>query len=388
MTNKNIVKLLTASSFSDLANWIYKITILTYVIEKYNSAFSSSLLSLMMVMPSVLFGYLAGQLADSKNKKFIMVFSDISRILLIGILYLFDFNSYIVVLLVSSVAVFSDVCEDSILPELAKEDELAQINSVYSLVSSIIMIGGPTIGGLIATSLSKEHSTVIVLFLLLIAVFTRMLITYKKSQVQVPQLTKNMISCFDVFRCVKNQKLKSIVTTTGMIAFAGGMLNSLLLLFIYNILGKNSTDYGILLSIKGVAMTITATVLLKLSTKMDCKKMYALSIIGMSIALILFPLNRNWTLSIALQAINAAFNIIYSVTRKTLIQQNCELTIIGRFLGGISVVGNTSSIISLIVFGCITDHIGIEASLLIGGVIVLIAGIISMHDIRNSRHSA
>lgn len=386
MTNRNVAKLLIASSFSDLANWIYKITILTYVIERYNSAFSSSLLSLMMVMPAVLFGYLAGQLADSKNKKTIMVFSDLSRILLIGILCLFEFSSFIIVLFVSTVAVFSDVCEDSIVPELAKEDELAQINSVYSLVSSIIMIGGPTIGGLIAAHLAKEHSTIIVLILLLIAMFIRTSITYKKPKGTIRQLPKNKISGFDVFCCVKNSKLKNIVITTGLIAFAGGMLNSLLLLFVYNILGKNSTDYGIMLSVKGAAMTITATILLKLASKMDGKKMYTLSIVGMGVALIIFPLNKNWPLAIALQATNAAFNIVYSVTRKTLIQQNCELTTIGRFLGSISVVGNISSIISLIVFGCLADYIGIEVSLLVGGIVVLSAGVISMNHMRISKH--
>lgn len=108
-------------------------------------------------------------------------------------------------------------------------------------------------------------------------------------------------------------------------------MNSLLIVFVYQVLGKNSADYGVMLSIRGVAMTIAALLLTKWSQKMDCETLYVSSIIGMGIALLLFPINRIWTFSIVIQSVNAIFNIVYSVTRKTLIQQICEAEKMGRF---------------------------------------------------------
>lgn len=382
MTNKNVIYLLLSSGLSDLANWIYRITVLSYVVEKYNTAFSSSLVTLMMVMPSVVLGYCAGKIADSRNKKIVMVSSDIIRIILIGMFHLPEKYSFIFVLLVSSVAVFSDVCEDSIIPELVEENLLAQTNSAYSLISSAIMIVGPIIGGLTATYCSKTQSLAIIISLLLIAGCMRVLIKYNPQKVKIKTKGQQLSSFLDVCDYViSDKKLNNIIRSTGLIAFAGGMLNSLLLVFVYQVLGRNSADYGIMLSIKGLAMTISALLLVKWSKKMDCEMLYVSSIIGMGVALLLFPINRIWILSIAIQAFNAIFNIVYSVTRKTLIQQICEPEKMGRLFGFLAVVGNIASVISLVVFGSITDYIGVTKSLLIGGVIVLYAGIATLRNI-------
>lgn len=375
--------LLFSSSLSDLANWIYRITVLTYVVEKYNSAFSSSLVSLMMVMPSVALGYFAGKVADSKNKKLIMACSDTIRILLIGMFLLPEQVSILVVLIISSVAVFADVCEDSILPELASGNDLARINSIYSFISSAIMIVGPSVGGLVAANCSKEQSLIIIAFLLLLALSLRALIRYQAHQDNAKSIATQS-SFRDVYRYVASQKtLKGIVSSTGMIAFAAGMMNSLLILFVYQVLGKNSADYGLMLSVKGAAMTVFSLLLVRWSKKMDCKKMYVVSTLGMGLATLLLPINRIWILTIALQSINAIFNIIFSVTRKTLIQKFCDPEKLGRFFGFMSVISNVASVASLLIFGCITDTIGVTSSLLIGGIIILLAGAVVLWNMRS-----
>lgn len=380
MKNNNIKYLLLSSSLSDLANWVYRITILSYVVETYNSAFSSSLVSLMMVLPSVLLGYFAGKVADTRNKKHIMVLSDVARILLIGFFLLPESVSFLLVLLVSSVAVFSDICEDAIVPELAGGNDLARINSIYSFVSSAIMIVGPSVGGMIAAYCSKGQTLIIIVGLLAVSLFLRVLIQYEEKAASVKE-DFHCSSFREVSRYVFSQKkLGAIVSSTGMVAFAGGMMNSLLILFVYQILGRNSADYGVMLSIKGVAMTVFSLLLVRWTSQMNCEQWYPVSILGMGLATTLLPINRIWPLTIALQSFNAIFNIVFSVTRKTIIQQTCAPEKLGRFFGFMSVVSNVASVISLVIFGCITDFIGVATSLLIGGGIILLAGFIALRS--------
>lgn len=116
--NNNIKKLIVSSTVSDIGNWINRIAVLTLVLEIYNKTSSTSMVSIAMTLPTLLFGFLAGKLADSGNKKKIMLISDMTRAVLVCLIALFPEYIIIIVFAMSSLAVFSDVCEDSIVPEL------------------------------------------------------------------------------------------------------------------------------------------------------------------------------------------------------------------------------------------------------------------------------
>ena len=377
--NKNVWILILSSGISDIANWIYRIAVLNYAVTVYNTAFSSSVVSLLMILPSVLFGFYAGKLADSKNKKHIMLVCDAIRILMVIALGITMDIGILFILLISSAAVFADVCEDSILPELASKDELPKINSIYSFLSSGLMIVGPVIGGLVSTYLSVSNTIILIVCLLVCAGIIRSLLKYHcKQHDKMADKEHNTRTLVDVFRVVRrNRVLNSVLSTVGIVSLASGMLNALLIIFVYQILGKNSSDYGILLSAKGIAMTIASFLLIGIIRKLNNEKAYTISLTVMGLCTFFFSLCHVWVLSIAIQCILAISNIVYSVARKTLIQQNCEQIIMGRYFGLMVLVSNFASVISLIIFGSISDYIGVVASFQIGGVLTIVSGILA-----------
>lgn len=380
MKNKNIVILLASSSVSDIANWIYRISVLTYVVNEYNSAFSSAVVSILMVLPSVILGFWAGKVADVNNKKHIMIISDFIRIVMMVFMVFMSNLGIIIILIVSSAAVFSDVCEDSIVPELVEKKDLARLNSVYSFISSGLMIVGPIIGGIVATYLTTISTLVLLIALLSVAVSIRACLNYT-SQNRGPSaentpVSKSFIDIISYAR--KKPTLFSILSSTGLVSLSAGMLNALLIIFVYQILGKDSTDYGVLLSAKGIAMTISSIFLIGIINKLNNKKLYIASLAGMGGALLLFSICRIWILSIVIQCINAICNMAFSVTRKTLIQQNCETAFMGRFFGTLVVISNVASVLSLVIFGSVSDVIGVAASFQIGALLIIVSSIIAI----------
>lgn len=155
--NNNIKKLIVSSTVSDIGNWINRIAVLTMVLEIYNKTSSTSIVSIAMTMPTLLFGFWAGKLADEGNKKKIMLISDGVRAILGCLLIMFPRYVVAIVFGMSSFAVFSDICEDSIVPELADKEKLGEINSIYSTISSMIMIVGPSIAGILISVLGLKY---------------------------------------------------------------------------------------------------------------------------------------------------------------------------------------------------------------------------------------
>ena len=84
-------------------------------------------------IPSLFVGLIAGVFVDRFSRKKIMIASDLIRsVLVFSIPFLIQINIvllYVVVILASSVKQFFDPAKQSVLPDVASEEELAAANS-------------------------------------------------------------------------------------------------------------------------------------------------------------------------------------------------------------------------------------------------------------------
>ncbi|SFE52815.1 Transmembrane secretion effector [Thermoanaerobacter thermohydrosulfuricus] len=67
--NKDVSFLISSQVVSDIGNWIDRIAVLTLVYDINKSPISMSFLSIMMLLPSIIFGAFAGKIVDSYDKK-------------------------------------------------------------------------------------------------------------------------------------------------------------------------------------------------------------------------------------------------------------------------------------------------------------------------------
>src|SRR5512147_499260 len=110
-----------------------------YVYRLTDSAWSVGLMLMSTAAPSLLVGLFAGVFVDRYDRKKIMIVCDLLRALLVflvpflvahGVVWL-----YVIVMLTSAIGQFFDPAHESVLPEVASDEELAAANSLIAISS-------------------------------------------------------------------------------------------------------------------------------------------------------------------------------------------------------------------------------------------------------------
>ena len=106
-------------------------------------------------LPAMLFGLVAGVLVDRYNRKWIMIFSDILRSLLVVIIPLaliFDFITPMLIgtitFLLATFSTFFYPARDSLIPHIVSPEELPAANSAISISGQMSHLLGPLFAGL------------------------------------------------------------------------------------------------------------------------------------------------------------------------------------------------------------------------------------------------
>ncbi|MDE4542396.1 MFS transporter [Thermoanaerobacterium sp. R66] len=382
--SRNIFLFISSQVISDIGDWIDRIAVLTLVYNINNSSIDMSFLSIMMLLPSLIFGVFAGKIVDIYNKKKILILGDFFRAILVFLIPFFKEYVFIIIFIVSSISIFYDTAKSSILPEIVKKDRLRQVNSLSSSYSSLMMVLGPSISGFIISKFDIKYCFYIdSLTFLLSMVMIFLIELYKDESPNDVELDRTeKISFIEGLKYIKdNCIIFNTLSINMMVGLAAGMLNGLLIMYVYKFLKTDSQGYGAILTFKGLAMILTSLVLYKYLKNVSVDVIFKLGLIGLGISTTVFPLNTFFVLAILIQFFNGIFNALYSISRTTIIQENCDNQYLGRTFSMNTMLINITSIISLAFGGIAAKFLGVRAVLLIGGFIVLISGFVARNKI-------
>ena len=132
-------KLLAAQTVSSLGDWIgfSAVAILAYRLGGGNAGSNAGAYAVAGVMvarmlPSVLFGPIAGALADRVNRKRIMIIADLSRAALYAVVPFVAslWSLYLLSFVIESMSLFWTPARDASLPNLVPKRQLANANSL------------------------------------------------------------------------------------------------------------------------------------------------------------------------------------------------------------------------------------------------------------------
>lgn len=317
---------------------------------------------------------------DQNNKKNILVVGDLFRAILVFLIPFYKKYMLILLLLSSTIAVFTDICYDAIIPDIVDEKKLKRTNSINETLDSLIMVLGPSLSGLLITFVDItvcffiDAASFIISALLLISVSYHKVTgcSEKKSNLTVASTIKSAIAY------IKNKPIiLSVTITLAAIGLSSGILNSLLIVYVYDYLQQDSTGYGLLLSVKGMAMVLASIVVYRLIEKIDYTKLFAFSVLGLGLSVFIFPLNTLFPIAVILQFLNGICNAVYSVSKITILQLETDSYCLGSVLSINSFVVNVFSILSLGIFGIIADMTNVRIVLVMGGAIILMASFFS-----------
>lgn len=156
MKNKNFVIVVIGQIISLFGNAIQRFCMSLYILDLTGSAKTFSIILAISNIPYILFAPIAGLLADTMNRKKIMVYLDfLSSVLMAGysIIIISGKDSSIIIAVVmfilSTIYTLYSPSVTSCIPQIVEREKLATANAIIQQVGYIVNLAGPIIAGLL-----------------------------------------------------------------------------------------------------------------------------------------------------------------------------------------------------------------------------------------------
>ena len=152
-------------SISLLGTAITNVVFPILVYQLTRSALLTGLIEVCVSTPYVLFGLIAGAIADQVNRKFLMILSDSLNVLFLGSVPLASLlhdlwlpHVFLVVFLSNTAYVLYDAASFGAIPTLVGRERLVQANSAMEGTFNMLTLVGPSLAGLLIASVGPALS--------------------------------------------------------------------------------------------------------------------------------------------------------------------------------------------------------------------------------------
>mgnify|MGYP000555883975 FL=1 len=162
--NRNFAFMWFGHLISHAGDAVFMIALPWLMLDITGSKSLTSLVSMSAYLPAVLFGLFAGVVVDRYNRKWIMIYSDILRALLVAVIPLSLIYGFISPLLIGAItfslstfSAFFYPARDSLIPHIVTAEELPAANSAISVSGQMSHLLGPLFAGIGISIFGLRH---------------------------------------------------------------------------------------------------------------------------------------------------------------------------------------------------------------------------------------
>ncbi|GBF12597.1 MAG: MFS transporter [Tepidibacillus sp.] len=173
--NRSVLLLLSSEVINSIGSTLTFFAMMAQVMHLTDRDLYIGMVMMMEITPAILFGFVAGIIADRFDRKKIMIVSNLLRAGIISLLLFSDqlWQIYLIAFIDGIVANFFQPAKRALQPTLVKSEEYVTLNSLFSLTNSTMQIFRPAISGLVVAFLgAKMAYTVDVITFILAAGLT------------------------------------------------------------------------------------------------------------------------------------------------------------------------------------------------------------------------
>ncbi len=385
--NRSFTYLWTGQLISTIGDALTSLAAGIFVYQITGSVFSVGLILMASAAPTLIFGLVAGVVVDRYDRKTIMIASCLLRAVLVALIPVLVLNGddiiwlYVLVLASASVQQFFDPANDSVLPEIASDEELGAANSMMA----IAQFGSTAIGFALAGLITAQFSIAIAFWLdaatFVISAALILMVRIKplaaQEQTTIREVIRNL--GFGAGFIWRVPILRSMVLLRAPVMLVFGLQNVLLLPFAFEVLGAGEFEYGIQEGITSVGFVIGSLLMATYADRLREGTWIVLSFFGMGVAGLLYALSSNIWIAIGLIGISGVLNAPAFVAGRLINQRNTPREVRGRvfstnyvirdvvFLAGMALAGLADVIDVRILFA--GSSIALIATSLLGAVL-------------------
>jgi MFS family permease len=367
------------SSLTDLAAGIL-------IFQQTKSALAVGLMLMATAIPSLLVGLIAGVFVDRYDRKKIMIASDLIRAgLVVSIPFLISINVYllyVVVVLASTVKQFFDPAEQSVLPDVASEEELSAANAFLSISSFGSTAIGFAAAGLLASTgeIALAFYVDALTFLVSAACIFRVRIAalVVEEVTSIGAVAQNLRA--GVSMLVGTPILRSTLIVFTPVLFAFGLWNVLLLPFAVGIppngLGGTEFEYGLQEGLTSLGFVAGSLLMARYIDRLPEGTWMVVSFVAMGIVGILYGLSSNIWVAIGLVTLSGFMQPPSSISRALILQRNTPREFRGRVFSAFFVSRDVLFLAGMATAG-LADVIDIRLLIIVASSLLIGAGLLT-----------
>lgn len=329
----------------------------------------------------LVFGFIAGPIADSTNKKRMLVLIDILRGSILIILYVLVIvdgvqllHIYLCTFAFAALSSFFHRIEFTILPLIVDKSELLQVNAILTCIKRLMKVISPALGGIIIQAVGTDNCF---LFDSVSFMFSSLCISFLKYRNKhalyrtstVSDLIGDMKNGFQFV--LKSPFFLTLAIYAACINFVGAPLFPLLPL-LCDITGNGASHYGMMLSGLSAGFILSSFLIVLLDKYLTKVQIMLSGLVTCSIAIIMIAIILNISVSIMACFVLGLGLALSNLPIQTLLQEQLPPNIIGVVSSFIFTTAQLAMPISMLLSGFLAESVKITAILEALGVIMFI----------------
>ncbi len=363
----------SGSALTDLAAGIL-------IYRATGSALAVGLMLAATALPALVVGLVAGVFVDRYDRKKIMIVSCLLRAVLVAsipAIVAININLlYVIVFINAAIAQFFDPAQESVIPDIATDEELAAANSFLSISSFGSTAIGFAAAGLLASLASIEIAfyadalTFVVSAALILFVTVRPIVTEEATSVRVV-----IAGLREGFRYLGATPILRNSFISGVPAyFSFGLWNVLLLPFAITVLMATEFEYGLQEGLTSVGFVVGSLFMAKFTDRLREGQWIVIGMLGMGVLGILYGLATSILVAIIIVTLSGFLNAPPAIARRLILQRNTPREMRGRVFSTFGVLRDVIFLIGMFAAG-LADYVDIRLLVIISGVILVGTGI-------------
>ncbi len=392
---KEFLFFLTTRFFLTIAIQMQSVVVGWQIYQITKDVLDLGLIGLAEAVPFIIVSLFSGHIADSFNRKYIIILFTTLLLICTGVLYFFSqdnssflssygtFPIFIVIASIGVVRGFISPAFPSFMSQLVDRKLYVNAATWNSTVWHIGSIIGPTIAGFIcAVSFSAAYA--VNMILIFISIFAFLFIQSKPLQKKekVETIFESLSS--GIKFVFKNQIILGALSLDLFAVLFGGAV-ALLPAFADKILFVGAIELGFMRAAPAFGAVIMALIIAYKPPTKNAGKNLLLSVAGFGIATIAFAVSKNYYFSLFCLFLTGAFDNVSVVIRHTILQLSTPNEMRGRVSAVNSIFIGSSNEIGAFESGVTGKLMGLVNSVVFGGVMTLIVVAITSRKAKKLR---
>lgn len=390
LRQRNYGLLWFAGAASMLGDYALLVALPFFIYDLTGSALATGGMFMAQTLPRILLGSLAGVFVDRWDRRRTLVVTDLARGALLLLLLLVRSGDllplvYLVAILQAAIGQFFIPAKGALLPRLVGEDDLVPANALNSVSDNLTRLVGPALGGALYGLVGLP--TVVLIDATSFAVSAALL-----ALIAVPAAPRQARDDADPARGAlavwgewvaglrlvgRDRLLTGLFLMLGIAMINEGVLVSLLVPFVKDVLGGGAAQLGWLLSAQAIGGLAGGVLIGKLGKLMPPLRLIALCGMLDGVLLIGIINGGSITLALVLMALAGIPVVGFFVSMQTLAQQRTEDRFRGRVFGAVGTVAAAMTLLGILIAGLVVDRLGIVTTMTLGAGLYIVAGLLA-----------